>query len=51
MRGHAIPNVRNFNQDLITLPCGANDLNCQRISSQIAGEITDIALSLKSDKN
>ena len=37
--------------ETIILHCGTNDLNSNRTSSQNAGEIIDLALSLKSDKN
>ena len=49
---HAKPTVRDFDPDYIILHCGTNDdLNSDRTSSQIAKEIVDLALSLKSDKN
>ena len=51
MHDHAKPNVRDFNPDHIILHCGTNDLNFDRKSSQITGEIIDLALSLKSEKN
>ena len=41
----------DFDPDHIILHCGTNDLNSNRTSSQIAREITDLSLSLKSDKN
>ena len=44
-------NYSRFDPDHITLHCGTNDLNSNRTSSQIAREIIDLALSLKSDKN
>ena len=48
---HAKSAVRDFDLDHIILHCGANDSNSDRISSNIAGEIIGLALSLKSDKN
>ena len=51
MHHHAKPTVRNFDSDHIILHCGTNDLNSDKTSSQIAREIIDLALSLKSDKN
>ena len=51
MHDHAKPTVRDFDPDHIILHCGTNDLNSDRTSSQIAKEIIDLALSLKSEKN
>ena len=51
MHDHAKPTVRDFDPDHIILHCGTNDLNSDRTSSQIAKEIIDLALSLKSNKN
>ena len=51
MLDHAKPAVRDFNPDHIVLHCATNDLNFDRRSIQIAIEITNLALSLKSDKN
>ena len=51
MHDHVKPTVRDFDPDHIILHCGTNDLNSDRISSQIAKEIIDPALSLKSGKN
>ena len=51
MHDHAKPTVRYFDLDYIILHCGTNDSNSDRTSSQIAKEIIDPALSLKSDKN
>ena len=51
MHDHAKAAVRDFDPDHIILHCGANDSNPGRISSNIAGEIIDLALWLKSDKN
>ena len=48
---HVKPIVRDFDPDHIILHCGTNDLNSDRTSSQIAREIIDLAISLKSDKN
>ena len=48
---HAKPTFRDFDSDHIILHCGTNDLNSDRTSSQIAKEIIDLALSLKSEKN
>ena len=48
---HAKPTVRDFDPDRIILHCGTNDLNSDRTYSQIAKEIIDLALSLKSEKN
>ena len=45
---HAKANVQDFNPDHIILHSRTNS---GRTSSQIAREITDLALSLKSDKN
>ena len=45
---HAIANVQDFNPDHIILHSGSNS---GKTSSQIAREIIDLALSLKSDKN
>ena len=51
MHDHAKRIVRDFDPDHIILHCRTNDLNSDRTSSQIAKEIIDAALSLKSDKN
>ena len=51
MHHHAKPTVRDFDPNHTILHCGTNDLNSDRTSSQIAKEIIDLALSLKSDKN
>ena len=51
MHDHVKPTVRDFDPDHIILHCGTNDLNSDRTSSQIAREIIDLAISLKSDKN
>ena len=51
MPDHAKPTVRDFDLDHIILSCGTNDLNSNRTSSQIAREIIELDLSLKSDKN
>ena len=51
MHDHAKSTVRDFDPDHIILHCGTNDLNSDRTSSQIAIEIKDLALSLKSNKN
>ena len=51
MHNHMKPTVRDIDRDHIILHCGINDLNSDRTSSQIAREIIDPALSLKSDKN
>ena len=44
------PTVRDFDRDHIILHSGTNDENYDRTSSQIAKEIINLALSLKSDK-
>ena len=51
MHHHAKPNAQDFDPDHIKLYCGTNGLNYDRTSSQIAREIIDLALSLKSNKN
>ena len=51
MHDHVKPIVRDFDTDHIILHCGTNDLNSDRTSSQIAREIIDLAISLKSDKS
>ena len=51
MHDHVKPTVRDFDPDHIILHCGTKDLNSDRKSSQIAREIIDPAISLKSDKN
>ena len=51
MHDHANLTVRDFDPEHIMLHCPANDLSSDRTSSQIAREIIDLALSLKSDKN
>ena len=51
MHDHAKPTVRDFDLNHILLHCGRNILNSDRTSSQIAKEIIDLALSLKSEKN
>ena len=51
MYDNAKPTVRDFDPDHIILHCGTNDLYSDRTSGQIAREIIDRALSLKSDKN
>ena len=50
IHNHAKPTIPDFDPDRIILYCGTNDLNSNRTSSQIAIEIIDLALSLKSDK-
>ena len=45
------PTSRDFNLDHIMFHCGTNDLNTNRTPSQIAREIIDLILSLKSYKN
>ena len=44
------PTVRDFDRDHIILHSGTNDVNYDRTSSQIAKEVINFALSLKSDK-
>ena len=51
MHDHTRPTVRDFNPDHIILHCGTNHLNADKTYSPIAREITDLALSLKFDKN
>ena len=51
MHDYVKPTVRDFDLDHITLHCGTNDVNSDKKSSQIAREIIDPAISLKSDKN
>ena len=51
MHDHAKPTVRDFDLDHIILHCETNGLNSDGTSSQIAREIIDLALWLKSDKN
>ena len=51
MHDHAKQTVRDFDPYHIKLHCGTNESNSDRTSSQIAREIIDPALSLKSDKN
>ena len=51
MHDHAKPALRDFDPVHIILHCGTNDLNSDRTSSQIAKEIIDLAVSLKTDKN
>ena len=51
MHDHAKPTVRDFDLDHIILHCGTNNLNSDRTSSQIAREIIDLPLLLKSNKN
>ena len=51
MHDHAEPTMQVFDPDHVILHCETNDLNSNRTSSQIAREIIDPALSLKSDKN
>ena len=51
MQDHAKLTVRDFDPDHIILDCGTNGPNSDRTSSQIAREIIDPALSLKSGKN
>ena len=51
MHDHGKPIVQDFESERIILRCGTNDLNSDRTSSQIAREIIDLAISLKSDKN
>ena len=46
MHNHPKPIVQDFDSDHIILNCGTNDLNSDRVSSQIAREIVDLALSL-----
>ena len=50
MHNHAKPTIPDFDPDRIILYCGTNDLNSNRTCSQIAIEIVDLALSLKSGK-
>ena len=51
MHDHAKPTAQDFDPDHIILHCGTNDPNSVGTSSQIVREITDLALSLKSNKN
>ena len=51
MHDHAKTTTREFDSDHIILHCGTNDLNFNRTSNQIAREIIELALSIKSDKN
>ena len=51
MHDHAKPTVWSFNPDHNTLYCGTNDLNPNRLFSQVTREIIDLALALKSEKN
>ena len=51
MHDHAKPTVPGFKPDHNTLYCGTNDLNPDRLFSQVTREIIDLALSLKSEKN
>ena len=51
MHDNAKLTLRDFDPDHIIFHCATNGLNSNRTSSQIAGEIIDLALSLKSDKN
>ena len=51
MDDHAKPTIWDFSPDHIILQCGTNDSNFDRTSGQIAREITDLALSLRSDKD
>ena len=51
MHDHAKPTFRDFDPHHIILDCGTNDLSSDRISSQIAREHIDLALSLKPDQN
>ena len=51
MYDYAKSTVRDFDPDHIILHCGTNDLKSDRTSSQIAREIIDLAISMKSNKN
>ena len=51
MHDHAKPTAQDFDPDHIILHCGTNDPNSVGTSSQIVREMTDLALSLKSNKN
>ena len=46
MDNHAKPTVRDFDPDHIILYFGTNDLNSDRIPSQMARKVIDLALSL-----
>ena len=48
MHGHAKSTVQDFDPDHIILHCGTNDLSSDRTSNQLAREIINLALSLKS---
>ena len=51
IQDHVKPTVRDFNPDHIILHCGTNNLNSERIASQIARSIIGLALSVKSKDN
>ena len=51
MHNHVKPTVRDFDPRYIILHCGTNESNFDRTSSQMAREIIDPAISMKSDKN
>ena len=51
MHDHVKPSVRDFNLDHIILHCETNDLSSERIASQIARSIIELALTLKSKDN
>ena len=50
MKSHAIP-TKSFNNDLIILHCGTNDLRSSKSARDIAKEIHDLASDLKTETN
>ena len=50
MKSYVNPS-KEFNNDLISLHCGTNDLRSNTLPSEIDKEIADLANELKTDKN
>ena len=50
MKSYANPS-KEFNNDLIILHCGTNDLRSNKQPNVIAKDITDLAMDLKSEEN
>ena len=50
MQSYANPS-KEFNNDLIILHCGTNDLRSNKQPNEIANEIAGLAIDLKTEKN
>ena len=49
MKSYANPS-KEYNNDLMFLHCGTNDLRSNKQPNEIAKEIADLAIDLKTDK-